>query len=400
MKKLANVLVKYRLIFFIVSVALAFFCAFLIPKVTINKDQSKYLAKDSNMNQGLEIMKEEFPVIELKDSFQIMFEGLTHTERQAIHQELIEFEGVESVDYDVDSIDHNSKTFAMYVVHTDYVGDNDKVSALIKQMHNRYEDTHTVYSYYSGAQLDVLDRLIPMAIIVGVIVLLLMCKSFFEPFLLLVSIGIAIMINMGSNVIFESVSDMTFSIAAIFQLVLSIDYSIMLLHRYQQEYALLGRQNKPKAMRNAIVNAFGSVSSSSLTTIIGLLVLLLMSFTIGKDIGLVISKGVFFSLVCVFTVMPSLILWFDGLVEKLDKENLKKKFQKRAAAVFEDEAEEATAEVIEEATAEVAEEVVEEATAEVAEEVVAETTAETMEEVVEEPVKEEAVVAEGGSENV
>ena len=388
MKKLANVLVKYRLLFFIVSVALAFFCAFLIPKVTINKDQSKYLAKDSNMNQGLEIMKEEFPVIELKDSFQIMFEGLTPTERQAIHQELIEFEGVESVDYEADSIEHNSKTFAMYIVNTEYVGDNDKVSAIIKQMHQRYEGTHTVYSYYSGAQLDVLDRLIPMAIIVGVIVLLLMCKSFFEPVLLLVSIGIAIMINMGSNVIFESVSDMTFSIAAIFQLVLSIDYSIMLLHRYQQEYALLGRQNKPKAMRNAIVNAFGSVSSSSLTTIIGLLVLLLMSFTIGKDIGLVISKGVFFSLVCVFTVMPTLILWFDGLVDKLDKQNLKKKFQKRAAVVFEDE--------VEEITEAVAKEVV---TDEVTEEIAEEVIEEAIEEVIEEPVV-EALVAEGGSENV
>ena len=388
MKKLANVLVKYRLLFFIVSVALAFFCAFLIPKVTINKDQSKYLAKDSNMNQGLEIMKEEFPVIELKDSFQIMFEGLTPTERQAIHQELIEFEGVESVDYEADSIEHNSKTFAMYIVNTEYVGDNDKVSAIIKQMHQRYEGTHTVYSYYSGAQLDVLDRLIPMAIIVGVIVLLLMCKSFFEPVLLLVSIGIAIMINMGSNVIFESVSDMTFSIAAIFQLVLSIDYSIMLLHRYQQEYALLGRQNKPKAMRNAIVNAFGSVSSSSLTTIIGLLVLLLMSFTIGKDIGLVISKGVFFSLVCVFTVMPTLILWFDGVVDKLDKENLKKRFQKRAAVVFEDE--------IEEITEAVAEEVV---TDEVTEEIAEEVIEQAIEEVIEEPVV-EALVAEGGSENV
>ena len=79
-------------------------------------------------------------------------------------------------------------------------------------------------------------------------------------------------------------------------------------------------------MKNAIVNAFGSVSSSSITTIVGLLVLLLMSFTIGKDIGLVISKGVFLSLVCVFTVMPSLILWFDELIYKLDKDNLKKRF--------------------------------------------------------------------------
>ena len=323
MKKLANILVKYRLVFFIVSVVLAFFCALLIPKVTINKDQSKYLAKDSNMNQGLEIIKTEFPAIELKDSFQIVFEGLTPTQKEAIHKELAEFEGVTSVDYELNSIEHNSKTFSMYIVHTDYAGNNDKVSAIIKTMHNRYQGTHVVYSYYSGAQLDVLDRLIPMAIIVGVIVLLLMCKSFFEPFLLLVSIGIAILINMGSNVIFESVSDMTFSIAAIFQLVLSIDYSIMLLHRYQQEYELLGRQNKPKAMRNAIVNAFGSVSSSSITTIIGLLVLLLMSFTIGKDIGLVISKGVFFSLVCVFTVMPSMIIWCDDLIKKTDKDYLK-----------------------------------------------------------------------------
>ena len=83
--------------------------------------------------------------------------------------------------------------------------------------------------------------------------------------------------------------------------------------------------NKKKAMRNAIVNAFGSIASSSFTTIVGLLVLLLMRFTIGTDIGLVISKGVFLSLVCVFTVMPSLILWFDELIFKLDKDKLKKR---------------------------------------------------------------------------
>lgn len=326
MKKFASILVKYRLVFFIVSVVLALFCALLIPKVTINKDQSKYLAKDSNMSQGLEIINKEFPSVELKESFQIMFEGLTPTEKEAIHKELAKFEGVESVDYDLNSTEYNSKIHSMYVVHTDYVGDNDKVSAVIKEMKNRYSDTYNVYTYYAGGYLDVLDKLIPMATIIGIAILLLMCKSFFEPVLLLVSIGVAILINMGSNVIFESVSDMTFSIAAVFQLVLSIDYSIMLLHRYQQEYELLGKQNKPQAMKNAIVNAFGSVSSSSITTIVGLLVLLLMSFTIGKDIGLVISKGVFLSLVCVFTVMPNLILWFDELVYKLDKENLKKRF--------------------------------------------------------------------------
>ena len=355
MKKLANVLVKYRLFFFIASVVLAILGALLIPKVTINKDQSKYLAKDSNMSQGLEIINNEFPAVVLNDSFQIVFEGLTSTQKVAICDELAEFSGVESVDYDLDSVEYNSKTFTMYLVHTDYAGDNDKVSAIINEMHNKYEKDYTVYSYYTGAQLDVLDKLIPMALTIGVAVLLIMCKSFFEPVLLLVSIGIAILINMGSNVIFESVSDMTFSIAAIFQLVLSIDYSIMLLHRYQQEYELLGRQNKPKAMRNAIVNAFGSVTSSSLTTVVSLLVLLLMSFTIGKDIGLVISKGVFLSVVCVFTVMPSLIIWFDDVVRKLDKDNLKQRLNKKkqlAVAVVAAEAVEEVTDVVTEAEVE------------------------------------------------
>lgn len=329
MKGLANILVKYRLIFFAVSVALAIGCAFLIPQVTINKDQSKYLAKDSAMSQGLTIMQKEFPAIDLKDSFQIMFEGLTSSEKEAIHEELKEFEGVTGVDYDPTSVAHNTKTYSMYIVHTQFVNDSDNVGAIIDEMTEAYSDSHPVYAYYAGAYLDVLDKLIPMAVSIGLVILLLMCRSYFEPVLLLVSIGIAILINMGSNVIFESVSDMTFAIAAVFQLVLSIDYSIMLLHRYEQEFELQGKQNKKKAMRNAIVNAIGSIASSSITTIAGLLVLLMMSFTIGKDIGLVISKGVFLSLICVFTVMPTMIIWFDDLVFKLDKKNLKKKLAKK-----------------------------------------------------------------------
>lgn len=328
MKRLANILVKYRLIFFVVSVALAVGCAFLIPQVTINKDQTKYLAPDSAMSQGLAIMNKEFPALQMSDSFQIMFEGLTPSEKETIHKELGEFKGVTGVTYDPESIAHNTKTQSMYIVQTEFTGDSDKVSAIIDEMKDTYSDSYTVYAYYAGAYLDVLDKLVPMAVSIGLVILLLLCRSYFEPVLLLFSIGVAILINMGSNVIFESVSDMTFAIAAVFQLVLSIDYSIMLLHRFEQEFELQGRTNKKKAMRNAIVNAIGSISSSSITTIVGLLVLLMMSFTIGRDIGLVISKGVLLSLVCVFTVMPTLILWFDDLIFKLDKKNLKKKLRK------------------------------------------------------------------------
>ena len=329
MKKLANILVKYRITFFVISVLLGLMCAFLIPQVTINKDQTKYLSKDSDMSKGLAIINSEFPAVELKDSYQIMFEGLTATEKVKIHNELQKFDGVVSVDYDINSTEYNSKTYTMYIVHTDYSNDNDKVSVVINNMKDAYSKDYNVYVYYSGAYLDVLDKLIPMATLIGLAILLLMCRSYFEPVILLVSIGIAVLINMGSNVIFESVSDMTFAIAAVFQLVLSIDYSIMLMHRFEQEYELLGKTDKISAMKNAIVNAVGSIASSSITTIVGLLVLLLMSFTIGRDIGLVISKGVFLSLVCVFTVMPTLIIWFYDLLCKLNKENLKQKILMR-----------------------------------------------------------------------
>ena len=325
MKKLANILVKYRITFFVISVLLGLVCAFLIPQVTINKDQTKYLSKDSDMSKGLEIINSEFPVVELKDSYQIMFEGLTASEKVRIHNELQKFEGVVSVDYDINSTEYNSKTYTMYIVHTDYSNDSDKVSVVINNMKDTYGEEYNVDVYYSGAYLDVLDKLIPMATLIGLAILLLMCKSYFEPVILLVSIGIAVLINMGTNVIFESVSDMTFAIAAVFQLVLSIDYSIMLMHRFEQEYELLGKTDKITAMKRAIVNAVGSIASSSITTIVGLLVLLLMSFTICRDIGLVISKGVFLSLVCVFTVMPALIIWFYDLLCKLNKENLRQR---------------------------------------------------------------------------
>ena len=142
MKKFANFLVKYRLILFIASLVLAILCAFLVPKVVINKDQSKYLAKDSNMAQGYEIINKEFPAVEMGDSFQIVFEDLTPSEQQAIHAELADFDGVESVDYDIDSVEYNSKTMSMYLVHTKYAADNEKVSNIIREIRDEYEDSY------------------------------------------------------------------------------------------------------------------------------------------------------------------------------------------------------------------------------------------------------------------
>ena len=323
MKKLANFLVNKRKFLFIVSIIVAVVCLFLSTFVMINKDKTKYLAQDSNMNLGLQIINKEFPAIDLKDTFQIMFEGLTPSEKLSIHQQLKKYDGVTDVQYDITSSDYNTKSYTMYIVTTEFTNDSTSVNKIINSIKGDMGDKYVINTYYSGGELDVVDVLVPMALTIMLILLLLMCKSYFEPVLLLVSIAVAVLINMGTNIIFESVSDLTFSIAAVFQLVLSIDYSIILLHRYEQEYDLLGRTNKEQAMKNAIVNAVSSISSSSFTTVAGLMALLLMSFTIGKDIGLVLAKGVILSFICVLTVMPSLILWFDKIVFKTSKKNIK-----------------------------------------------------------------------------
>ena len=277
------------------------------------------------MRKGLDIINSEFPTAVLKDTVQIMFENLTMSEKIFIYEKLQKYSGVIDVDYDLESSEHNTKTYTMYIITTDYVTDSAKVNKVIDAIKNDLGDDYTIHTYYANGYMDVMNTLIPLSFSIMLVLLFLMCRSYFEPVLLLVSIGVAVLINMGSNVIFESVSDMTFSIAAVLQLVLSIDYSIILLHRYQQEYDLLEIKDKKTAMINAIASATSSIASSSATTIVGLLVLLLMSFTIGKDIGLVLSKGVLLSLVCVFTVMPSMIIWCDSLLRRTNKDYLKTK---------------------------------------------------------------------------
>ena len=324
MKKLADFLVDKRLWFFIVGMVFAAVCLVMMFFVNINYDLTAYLAKDSAMREGLDIMTEEFPAMELPGSFKIMFENLKESEKLKVKSDLEKFEGVASVTFEPGSISYNTKYYTLYAINTER-SESAYVEDVLAKMVKEFGKEYSVHTYYNGDPTNVLDTLIPLALSLLAVLLLLLCRSYFEPILLVAAIGVAVVMNMGTNIIFESVSNMTFSIAAVLQLVLSIDYSIMLLHRYEQERELLHGEDNVQAMKNAVANAISSIASSAFTTIVGFLMLLFMSFTIGADIGLVLSKGVAFSLICVFTVMPSLILWSDKLLFKLKKKNFSKK---------------------------------------------------------------------------
>ena len=324
LKKVAHFLVDKRYLLFGISMCLVIVSLCLLPYVSVNRDMTKYLPKDSGMKQGLTIMQSEFPEAVQNEGFKLMVEGLTKSEKLALKSRLEGYEGVESVTHDPESVEYNSGKHALFAVTTTMT-DTTEAEALMKSMVKDLEKEYTVYSYYVNTAGNIMDIVLPLTMSVFLVLLVLLCKSYIEIFLLLAGIGVSVLINMGTNALLGSLSDMTLSIAAVLQLVLSIDYSILLLHRYEQEKKDMDGVNNPEAMKRALVHTFSSILSSAFTTIVGLLVLLLMSFTVGRDIGLVLSKGIFCSLICVFTVTPSLILWCDKLLTTTNKAYLRKK---------------------------------------------------------------------------
>lgn len=326
MKKVVDFLTKKRLLIFIITIILAIGSGIAMLFVNINKDMTKYLPEDSQMKQGMEIMENEFETTTTNETFKIMFEDLESNDKQTIFEELSNYEGVENVLYDENSADYNKENYTLYVIETKYQSIS-KTQELLDSIVKDYKHDYKLYSYYNNSEDNLLDFLIPIAVVIVIIILFIMSTSLIEVLLILANIGIAIVLNMGTNIIFSSISDMTFSIAAVLQLVLSIDYSIILVNRYKQER--INTDSPIEAMKKALYNAFKSITSSSLTTFVGLLALIFMSFTIGKDMGLVLAKGVLFSLICIFTLLPTLIIWSDKLLKITDKKYLLAKIKDR-----------------------------------------------------------------------
>ena len=154
-----------------------------------------------------------------------------------------------------------------------------------------------------------------IAVILAVVVLGLTMESFFVPLLFMLSIGMAIIYNLGSNYFMGEISYITKALAAVLQLGVTLDYSIFLMHSYEEQQVRYDGDKK-RAMAHAISQTFSSVIGSSVTTIAGFIALCFMSFTLGLDIGIVMVKGVIFGVIACVTILPSMILCCDKIIEK------------------------------------------------------------------------------------
>ena len=316
MKKVSHLIVKYRRLVTVCVLMLAAACGVLSLKVPINVDMTRYLPPESHMKQGLDLMAEEFPDLAAQDTIRVMFEDLPSEREEEVQDTLGELPDVSSVVL----TGHKQSglvSHTLYTVSMDVEYRTPEALALEHSIPDAFPDDTVVVRNDDANGMEIPFYIYGIAVVILLLVLFVMCASYVEPFVFLLAIGAAILLNMGTNIILGSVSQTTYSMSAILQLVLSMDYSIILMNRFRQERER--EAEKTAAMEKALVSAFGSIASSAFTTIVGLLMLCFMRFRIGRDLGLVLAKGVFLSMLCCLTLLPALILFFDGWITKSSK---------------------------------------------------------------------------------
>lgn len=311
---LPEIIVRKRFVFLIAAVVVAIVCALMIPHTNINTDMTRYLPNDSQMKQGIDQMSEEFGADAVGTGIvRMMFWSLPDSLKTTTQNELASIEGVSNVLYQSGSEEYNHGEKVLYEL---LCGSQRSQEDIANEIVDKYGNRIIVEKSENGTTAPI--GVILIAFVLLLIVLFIMCESWLEPPIFLAAIGVAVAINMGTNALFKSVSVTTNSIAAILQLVLSIDYSIILMNRYRQEKSL-GNGDNITAMINALKKASSSIVSSAFTTIVGLLALVFMKLKIGADMGVVLAKGVLCSLVSIYTVLPTLILALDSNIEKTTK---------------------------------------------------------------------------------
>lgn len=301
---------KYgHLILMFVTLLMAAGCIFLIPRINVNSDMTKYLPDHSRMKQGIEILTTNFGEAQLNNAnVKVMFSHLTNEERQQIATELGSLDEVNGVSYTI------SKD-SVYTKYDLLVPANIDQKSFGYSIRSEYGDDVIVETSQDGATPPFSALAIAGALIL--IILLVMSQSWLEPVIYLIAIGVAVIINIGTNALLPSVSITTNYIVAILQLVLSLDYAIVLSNRFRQE--ICPERTLVEAMNRSIRKASAAILSSALTTVVGLIMLAFMRVKIGLDLGVVLAKGVVCSLMTTFTLLPSLLLIFHKAIVRTEK---------------------------------------------------------------------------------
>ena len=315
MKYIATMIVKWRFLIFIVFLAAAVYCVLSLGKVRVNEDITAFLPDKTETRQGITIMEEEFTTYASAD---VMVSNITYETAVSLAEEFSKVEHVTDVVFD-DTEAHFVHSAALFTISFDGADlDEETISAMneIRSIVSQYDTyiSSKIGVDYSRTLAGEMTGIILLAVGIIIAVLLFTSRSYFEVVIFFIVFIFAAILNMGTNFWLGEISSITNSIAVILQLALAIDYAIIFSHRYQDEAERYSSHKE--ALIEALSKAIIEISSSSLTTISGLIALTMMQFRLGYDLGIVLAKGILCSLITVFLLMPGLIMLFPKMLRR------------------------------------------------------------------------------------
>ena len=386
MKRFAKFVVKYRLIILGVMLLLMIASLFAMSYVNVNSDILSYLPEDVDMTRGLNFMKENF---DMQGDAIIGVQGATYEDMQELVS-LIENKGgtkqggiiwygllkeMQDIDWTImenpwvaslvnnllnkyglkledlkemtEQLSNNPEIVSLFhpddetylmMLQLNVPSSSNEAMDLLSEIENYFNEKGLDYAMGGSTQItrEIFDSTIGeigkyalVAVLVMFIILLLTTNSIIDPIVFMVTLGVSIVVNMGTNLILPSVSVVTYAASSILQLALSMDYAIFLMHSFAEEQKKT--LDDKLAMERAIPKTFSTISASALTTVGGFLALFAMRFKIGEDLGLVLAKGVFLSLVTVVLLQPCLMLLTNKIARKTQHRIIVPKFKNVAS---------------------------------------------------------------------
>ena len=349
MIKFGKWIAKHKVIIVIISMLLLIPSFLGMAATRVNYDILSYLPESLETVEGQDIMVDEFGMgafsmvvvedMELKDvaALKEKFQNVEHV------KDVLWYDSVADLSIPVSMIPEKFKDgffngdATMMIALFDNTTSSDAAMEAVSDM-RKIANEQCFISGMSGVVTDIKNLALeemPIYVVIAaclsLLVLLLAMDSLVIPVLFLLSVGLAVVYNLGTNIFFGEVCYITKSLTAVLQLGVTMDYSIFLLNSfeaYKKKY-----DSKDRAMAHAIADTFKSVAGSSVTTIAGFLALCVMTFALGRDMGIVMAKGVVIGVICCITTLPAMILVFDGVIEKTKHKPLVKSLDKASGFI-------------------------------------------------------------------
>lgn len=337
--RFSSFVVRARWAFIALFLVAIILCAVFIPMIEVKYDLSSYMPEDSKTNIALSLLKEQF---DDKGMAYVMVKGVSEEQATELAGTIGSVDGVNMATFipgSPTSYNEESQSALFTVILDDYDSTEGAFAAveniidtLDEGGYENYLTGQSAYSYFT--RLETEDSMLKIGIVIVVAILLILLftsRTYFELVPMLAVFGVSVLLNMGTNAIFPGISYISNLITIVLQLALSLDYSIILLHRFMEERQVYA--DVKQALSVALSKGIVEILSSSLTTIAGLLALALMSLPIGVEIGLALAKGIVASLISVIFLMPALLSFSDKPLKKSEHKNFVPSVVKSSRAI-------------------------------------------------------------------